>query len=44
MVQPAPRIISAPLKKHSEVVRTSNGAAAVYEAARRVENRQGKNK
>ena len=42
MVQPAPRIIRAPLKKQSDVVKTGSGAEAVYEAARRVEKRQGK--
>ena len=42
IVQPAPRIMRAPAKKHSEVVRTGSGGAAVYEAAIRVENKQGK--
>lgn len=42
MVQPAPRIISAPLKKHNVVVRTGSGPGSVYEAARSVEKRHGK--
>jgi hypothetical protein len=42
IVQPAPRIIKAPLKKHNVVARTGRGAAAVYEAAINVEKRQGK--
>lgn len=44
IVQPAPRIMSAPVKNNTEVDRTANGGAAVYDAARRVENKQGKNK
>ncbi len=42
MVQPAPRMMSAPPKKQSVVVKTGRGAEAVYEAARSVEKRQGK--
>ena len=41
MVQPAPRITSAPVEKSNEVVRTVIGAAIVYFAAISVENRQG---
>lgn len=41
-MQPAPRIIKAPLKKHNAVVKTGKGAEAVYEAAIKVEKRQGK--
>lgn len=42
MVQPAPRIIRAPVKKRAEVVRTSKGGEEARGAARRVENRQGR--
>lgn len=44
MVHPAPRMISAPARNSTEVVRTVAGGDAVYEAAIRVENRQGKNR
>ena len=42
MVQPAPRIINAPLKKHTVVVRTGKRPDPVYEAAKSVEKRHGK--
>lgn len=42
MVQPAPRIISAPPKKQRVVVKTGKVAESVCEAAKSVEKRQGK--
>jgi len=44
MVQPAPRMMRAPLKKRRDVPRTERGDAigTASGAARRVENRQGK--
>lgn len=45
MVQPAPRMMTAPVRKRRVVVRRVVGgvmAGLVWGAARRVENRQGK--
>jgi hypothetical protein len=44
--QPAPRMIRAPLKKSKEVLMTESGVAIgiANGAARRVENKQGKNR
>jgi hypothetical protein len=46
MVQPAPRIINAPLKKRDVVPRTDRGDAkgVAKGAAKRVENRHGRNR
>ena len=42
MVQPAPRIMSAPLKNQKVVDKTRAKPDAVYEAARSAEKRHGK--
>ena len=42
MVQPAPRMMRAPVKKESVVLRTEGIGVPVYVAARRVEKRQGR--
>ena len=44
MVQPAPRMMSAPLKKRKVVVMIGMIGGLLYDAANRVEKRQGKNR
>ena len=42
MVQPAPRIITAPVKNKADVATTVTGVAPTYGAAIKVENKHGK--